>query len=44
MVPEVIQLYNWDRPHLSLGMASPAQVYYGQVSNIEEFSIPESKV
>jgi putative transposase len=44
MVPEVVHLYNWDRPHLSLEMATPSQVYYGQVANVNEFSIPVSEV
>jgi putative transposase len=44
LVPEVVQLYNWDRPHLSLEMATPAQVYYGQVENVKEFSIQASEV
>jgi transposase InsO family protein len=30
LVPEAIYLYNYDRPHLSLDMLTPAQVYHAQ--------------
>jgi transposase InsO family protein len=40
IVQEVIGLYNTDRPHLSLGMATPRDVYHGNVVNVPTISIP----
>jgi transposase InsO family protein len=40
IVEEVVDLYNTDRPHLSLGMATPRDVYHGNVVNVPTISIP----
>lgn len=40
VVEEAIQLYNTDRPHLSLNKATPKAVYDGVVSEIPWISIP----
>jgi len=40
VVDEAIQLYNTDRPHLSLKMATPNEVYAGFVSDVPWISIP----
>jgi transposase InsO family protein len=40
IVQEVIGLYNTDRPHLSLGMATPKDVYHGNVIDIPAIDIP----
>lgn len=40
IVEEVIYLYNADRPHLSLGMATPKDVYYGKVIDVRAIDIP----
>lgn len=37
---EVIHLYNTDRPHLSLNMATPLAVYTGRVTDIPLLHIP----
>jgi len=39
-VEEVVDLYNSDRPHLSLGMATPKDVYDGNVVDIPNIVIP----
>jgi len=43
-VQEVIDLYNTDRPHLSLNMATPLAVYSGAVTNVPSLHIPASPV
>ena len=40
IVQEVIGLYNTDRPHLSLGMATPKDVYHGNVIDVHPIDIP----
>lgn len=40
-VKEVIHLYNTDRPHLSLNMATPQNVYWGKCRNVPSLEIPE---
>jgi putative transposase len=40
LVPEAIQLYNTDRPHLSLNMAVPYQVFSGSTRNVKTMIIP----
>lgn len=40
IVEEVIYLYNADRPHLSLGMATPREVYEGKVVTVSAIDIP----
>lgn len=40
-VEEVVQLYNTDRPHLSLNMAVPMQVYSSQRRDIPPLIIPD---
>ena len=40
VVEEVIDLYNTDRPHLSLGMATPKDVYHGNIIDVPSISIP----
>lgn len=40
IVEEAVDLYNTDRPHLSLGMATPRDVYHGSVVNVPTISIP----
>jgi len=40
IVEEVVDLYNSDRPHLSLGMATPKNVYDGNVLDIPIIDIP----
>lgn len=40
IVEEVIYLYNADRPHLSLGMATPKDVYHGKVIDVRAIDIP----
>jgi transposase InsO family protein len=40
VVKEAVGLYNTDRPHLSLGMATPRDVYHGNVVNVPTISIP----
>ncbi len=37
---EVIQLYNTDRPHLSLKMATPRDVYLGSFRDVPSINIP----
>jgi putative transposase len=39
-IQEVIHLYNTDRPHLSLNMATPIEVYSGSFSNVPMIDIP----
>jgi transposase InsO family protein len=39
-VEEVIHLYNTDRPHLSLNLATPRDVYFGLYRNIPPVVIP----
>ncbi len=39
VVQEVIQLYNTDRPHLSLNMAVPQEVYFGHSLQISPVAI-----
>lgn len=44
-VEEAVYLYNYDRPHLSLQMAYPSDVYRGNCMNVPVLSIPiEAKV
>jgi len=40
IVEEVVGLYNTDRPHLSLGMATPKDVYHGNVIDVPAIDIP----
>jgi transposase InsO family protein len=40
IVEEVVDLYNTDRPHLSLALATPSNVYLGNVINVPTISIP----
>lgn len=40
-VPEVIHLYNTDRPHLSLEMATPEEVYLGACRRVPTLLIPK---
>jgi transposase InsO family protein len=40
LVPEAIYLYNYERPHLSLGMLTPAQVYDSQALTLPSWQIP----
>jgi transposase InsO family protein len=40
IVEEVVGLYNTDRPHLSLGMATPKDVYRGYVIDVPVIDIP----
>lgn len=40
VVKEVIDLYNADRPHLSLGMSTPKDVYQGKSSNVPVIEFP----
>lgn len=40
IVEEVVDLYNSDRPHFSLGMATPKDVYYGNVIDVPTIDIP----
>lgn len=40
IVEEVVGLYNTDRPHLSLGMATPKDVYHGNVIDAPTIDIP----
>jgi len=40
VVNEAIRLYNTDRPHLSLKMATPKEVYAGIVADVPRISIP----
>lgn len=40
IVEEVVDLYNTDRPHISLNMVVPAEVYMGFRSNIPPVVIP----
>lgn len=44
MVPEVVHLYNTDRPHLALDMAVPRDVYYGRTGKVKELMIPATEV
>jgi putative transposase len=39
-VEEVIQLYNTDRPHLSLNLATPRDVYFGHYRDVPPVVIP----
>jgi transposase InsO family protein len=39
LVPEAIYLYNYDRPHLSLGLLTPVQVYTGQAELLPSWCI-----
>lgn len=43
-VEEAIHYYNTDRPHLSLNMAVPVDVYFGSYQNISLVLIPESEL
>ena len=43
-VSEVVYLYNQERPHLSLKMAVPAQVYNRTFQEVPNISIPELKL
>lgn len=43
LVSEVIQLYNTDRPHLSLDMAVPYQVFCGSTRNVSSLFIPAAE-
>lgn len=40
IIKEVVDLYNTDRPHLSLNMVVPAEVYMGFHTNIQPIVIP----
>jgi transposase InsO family protein len=40
-VKEVVHLYNTDRPHLSLNLAAPQDVYWGHQSNVPSLTIPD---
>jgi putative transposase len=40
VVKEAVGLYNTDRPHLSLGMATPQDVYHGLVADVPVIDIP----
>lgn len=40
VVKEVIDLYNSDRPHLSLGMATPMEIYRGIRRNVPVIEFP----
>jgi putative transposase len=40
IIKEVVDLYNTDRPHLSLNMVVPAEVYMGYHKNIHPVVIP----
>jgi transposase InsO family protein len=42
-VEEVINLYNTDRPHLSLNWAVPQEIYFSQTSHLSPWSIPVSQ-
>lgn len=39
-IQEVIHLYNSDRPHLSLNLATPHAVYSGMISDVPSIHIP----
>ena len=43
-VAQAVQLYNTDRPHLALQMATPIQVYHGQQDNLPALIIPHKDV
>ena len=40
-VKEVVHLYNTDRPHLSLNLAVPRDIYFGHRADIPSLAIPE---
>ena len=40
LVPEVIHLYNVERPHLSLNMLTPSQLYSGGAGLVQSLLIP----
>jgi len=40
-VKEVVHLYNADRPHLSLNLAFPQDVYFGHRSDVPSLEIPD---
>lgn len=40
-VKEVIHLYNTDRPHFSLNLAVPKDVYFGQQCSVPSLAIPD---
>ena len=40
LVPEVIHLYNVERPHLALNMHTPSQVYYSGPGFVQPLTIP----
>jgi transposase InsO family protein len=40
VVKEAVGLYNTDRPHLSLGMVTPQDVYHGLVIDVPAIDIP----
>ena len=42
VVKEAIHYYNTDRPHLSLNMAVPKDVYFGIYHDVSSLMIPES--
>jgi putative transposase len=39
-VKEVVYLYNTERPHLSLGMAKPQDVYIGNIVSVPSIDVP----
>ena len=43
-VKEAVYYYNTDRPHLSLSMAAPFDVYFGAYHDVLPVIIPESEV
>lgn len=42
-VGQAVHLYNTDRPHLSLQMATPTQVFYGHQDNVPALIIPQKE-
>lgn len=44
LLGEVVHLYNYDRPHLSLDMLTPAQVYDAQARTLPSWRIPVPQV
>lgn len=43
VVGQAVHLYNTDRPHLSLQMATPMQVYHGHQDNVPALIIPQKE-
>lgn len=41
-VKEVVHLYNTDRPHLSLNLAVPRDIYFGHRSDVPSLTIPNA--